>query len=43
LAHPLTGERIERESALPEDLRTALERAGREARPAFSDGPGRSP
>jgi 23S rRNA pseudouridine1911/1915/1917 synthase len=30
-AHPRTGERIERESALPEDLRAALERVGRDA------------
>jgi 23S rRNA pseudouridine1911/1915/1917 synthase len=29
--HPVTRERIERESTLPEDLRTALERVGREA------------
>jgi 23S rRNA pseudouridine1911/1915/1917 synthase len=38
--HPLTGERIEREAALPEDLREALERATGEA---LSDAPARSP
>jgi 23S rRNA pseudouridine1911/1915/1917 synthase len=39
--HPVTGERLRRESRLPEDLRAAIERV--RGRPSISGGPSRSP